>query len=351
MRLFFWRRPALADFAEAIRPELRAIATPEPSAQLLERILAARAAGVRVILPEPARHPRAKRALAGLPIAALGLLVVILVIRRAQRDTADLVPPSVFFAREAFAQQPSAAHRAGLPRLEMARPGAIRPLRLEFAHRRHDAAGQLTSESIDTFTVASVHTDGIPAWRVTSITREVVASTPRVQSETVYLARADLRLLRRAVHVTPYSRFNRINVEQRFPGDSIIGRMTTDGPSIGAGRTIARKLSPEFAPYLTDAFAPIALMATPLARGWQAQAALLGWAVRPNDVFMLMELRVEGEERVHVPAGTFDCWRLSIRLGRREMSFWARKSDGLGVRVVDSLPTERREIVLTRVTE
>ena len=29
--------------------------------------------------------------------------------------------------------------------------------------------------------------------------------------ETLYVARADLRLLRRAVHVTPYSRFQRIN--------------------------------------------------------------------------------------------------------------------------------------------
>ena len=39
MRLCCWRRRALLDFADAIRPELRALMTPEPSPQLLDRIL------------------------------------------------------------------------------------------------------------------------------------------------------------------------------------------------------------------------------------------------------------------------------------------------------------------------
>ncbi len=53
-----------------------------------------------------------------------------------------------------------------------------------------------------------------------------------------------------------------------------------------------------------------------------------------------------------MPAGRFDCWRLSIRFSAGRVDYWVRKSDGLGVRVLnatDALVT--REIVLTRIAE
>jgi hypothetical protein len=210
------------------------------------------------------------------------------------------------------------------------------------------------SESRDTLVVAAADVEGTPAWQVVSSRHEVVASQRRTEAETLYVARADLRVLRRAVHESPYRRFARINVVQHFRGDSVTGRMTTDGPSIGAGRAIARRLAPELAPYLTGAFAPAALMAAPLSATWSGSISLLGWAVIPRDVFVPVELRVEGEERITVPAGTFDCWRLSIRFGGQEVTYWVRKSDGLGVRVFDRRDgpaTESRETVLTRVSE
>lgn len=126
--------------------------------------------------------------------------------------------------------------------------------------------------------------------------------------------------------------------------------MTTDGPSIGAGRVIARKLDPAFGPYLSDALAPFFLMAAPLNRDWRGNASLLGWAVVPNDLFAPITMRIEGEERITVPAGTFDCWRVAMSFGGRHHTFWARKSDGLGVRVYgDSDPATNgtREVVLT----
>jgi hypothetical protein len=208
------------------------------------------------------------------------------------------------------------------------------------------------SESIDSLTVVPATVDGGPAWQITS-TRDVAAAQHRVETETLYVARADLRLLARAIHVSPYSRYERINVQQQFRGDSVTGRMTTDGPSIGAGRAIARRLRPELGPYLTDVFAPLALMAVPVSATWSGSAALLGWGVVVRDVFVPIELSVEGEERLTVPAGTFDCWRLSIRFGGEEVSYWTRKSDGLGVRFRDERDPAKgiRETVLRRVTE
>jgi hypothetical protein len=354
MRLFFWRRRALSDFADAIRPELTAIETPEPPAQLLERILATRAASGRVILPEPVIvKPRAAtRGIVIVAIAASALLLLFPSIRRVPNGNEEVVASSMFFTGQAFAQPVTA--RTGLAPVAFTRPDGIRPLALEFSRRVRSGTGDLVSESRDTLVVAAADVEGTPAWQVVSSRHEVVASQRRTEAETLYVARADLRVLRRAVHVSPYLRFARINVVQHFRGDSVTGRMTTDGPSIGAGRAIARRLAPELAPYLTGAFAPAALMAAPLSATWSGSISLLGWAVIPRDVFVPVELRVEGEERITVPAGTFDCWRLSIRFGGQEVTYWVRKSDGLGVRVFDRRDgpaTESRETVLTRVSE
>jgi len=354
MRLFFWRRRALADFADAIRPELEAIPTPEPSDHLLERILTARAAATRVILPEPVPpRPRApSRAIVAVAIAASALLLLVPSVHRAPDGGDDVFASSGFLAREAFAQPPGRdSDRRSAP-ITLARPEAIRPLALEFSRRLLNATGEIVRHSVDSLTVAPAAVGDRAAWLITSRRRDVVGTQRRVETETLYVARADLRLLARAIHVSPYSRFAQINVRQQFRADSVTGRMTTDGPSIGAGRAIARRLRPELGPYLTDDFAPLALMTVPLSATWSGSAALLGWAVIPRDVFLPVELRVEGEERVTVPAGTFDCWRLSIHFNGEAITYWTRKSDGLGVRLVDRRNADAvRETLLRRVTE
>jgi len=60
---------------------------------------------------------------------------------------------------------------------------------------------------------------------------------------------------------------------------------------------------------------------------------------------------VVGEETITVPAGHFDCWRLSVRFSGGQVAYWARKSDGLGVRVLNPTgPQGTSEIVLTRIS-
>jgi hypothetical protein len=353
MNLFFWRRSGLREFAEAIQPELRALATPEPEDALLQRIIASRDAGTRIILPEApkSRAPAARRFVA-VAIGAAILLVVVPVARQTAPRPDDLTSVSSFLGSAAFAQAGGGGDGPALPPAPLTRTGAMRPLVVELARRVRDSSGRITSELATTLTVAADQVEGTPAWRMTSVHRDAMAAQQRVSVETLYLARADLRMLRRAVHVTPYSRFQRINIRQHFQGDSVTGRMTTDGPSIGAGRPIARSLPPRFAPYLSDAIAPLFLMPAPLSAGWTGSASLLGWAVKPDDVFVPIELRVEGEERVRVPAGEFDCWRISIEFAGRKLSYWARKSDGLGVRMYDDSDVATRgirELVLRSV--
>ncbi|MFL5639319.1 MAG: hypothetical protein ACJ78M_08095, partial [Gemmatimonadaceae bacterium] len=199
--------------------------------------------------------------------------------------------------------------------------------------------------------VSAASFGSVAAWRVISVAREALP-TPHVDVESVYVSQADLRLLRRNIHVSPYRRFQRINVWQQFPGDSVTGRMTTEGPSIGVGRAFARQLPNAFAPFISESVAPVFLMAVPLARDWRGSATLLGWAVRDDDVVLPIELRVDAKDTVSVPAGRFECWRLSLRFSGKQIDYWVRTSDGLGVRLLDktdSKTRETRELLLKRI--
>jgi len=353
MNLLFWRRAGLREFAEGIRPELGALPTQEPNDKLLRRIFASREAGTRIILPEVReRRPRIARLFVAVAVAAALLLVVRPIARQASSNPDDVSSVSSFLSSTAFAETTEGGNVPELPPVQLARPGAIHPLVIELERHRRDSSGKVTVEPAATISVAAADVDGAPAWRMMSVWHDATTGQRRVAAETVYVARADLRLLRRAVHVSPYSRFQRINIRQEFRGDSVTGGMTTDGPSIGAGRPIAHRLPAPFAPYLPEAFASLFLMPAPLSAEWTGSASIIGWAVIPRDVFEPIELRVEGEERVHVPAGDFDCWRLSIRFAGRRISYWARKSDGLGVRVYDDSEAATRgtrEVVLRSV--
>jgi hypothetical protein len=184
--------------------------------------------------------------------------------------------------------------------------------------------------------------DGHDAWRVAHLWQ----FGDVVESETLFVARASLRVLGRTAHVAPYHSYRQITIRQRVIGDSVVGWMNTER---GLGRPIARQLPPAAGPYVTDAFAPFALSGTSLSANWSGRVALLGWAVRPEDVYFPIELRVVGEERITVPAGTFDCWRLTLRINGHSQFHWIRKTDGLGVRSLDESPDDargRKETVL-----
>jgi len=340
----------LRDFAQAIRPELVALPVPEPSRDLLQRILDSRRAGVRLILPDVSDERRRDRRLIAVAVAIAAVLLLLVLPTRFRREP---VASSGFLTGTAFAQEATRALTPvpALPPVRVTRVNAIHPMTVALERHVRDSSGG-TRTSHATIDVTSTVLDGTGAWRLVLVDDETPDGRATVKAETLYVARADLRLLLRSVHVSPYSRFGRINIAQRFVGDSVAGRMTTDAPSIGAGRPIAQRLRPEFGPYITDALSPVFLMATTLNRDWSAGASLLGWAVVPNDVSLPVQLRVTGDERVRVPAGSFDCWRVEITVSGRTILYWARKSDGLGVRVYNASEVSTRgtrEIVLTGV--
>ena len=70
--------------------------------------------------------------------------------------------------------------------------------------------------------------------------------------------------------------------------------------------------------------------------------------MRDGDVSFAARLRVVGKERVTVPAGTFECWKIDVDAIMGMQTYWVREADGLGVRALLTRDNVTREIVLAR---
>jgi hypothetical protein len=177
--------------------------------------------------------------------------------------------------------------------------------------------------------------NGDSAWQIVERYAGLVDGQQRVEVDSQLLSRKSMRLLRRAVRVTPYSRFPLLTINQRFPGDSVTGEMTAqDQGGRVVRRPIRRVLSRTVGPYVTDALAPVATMLVPVARSWSGRVAVLGWAVRDSDVYYPAALRVSGAEAIRIGDQTIDCWRIEITTTMGSRTSWVRRSDGVAVRVL-----------------
>jgi len=297
-------------------------------------VAAERAAGGRTILPDGTPWARRSRFRYGLIAACAAAAVGAVMVNARSRGGATVVSDGVFIGT-AYAEQIASAPSA--PALH-ANANAIRPRRYTYRIDFIDANGRSTPDGGGSIAVAATTFDGMPALRVELNADQTIEEQRRTMAETLTVAREDLHPLSRRVHVRPYRRFSSINIVQRFTRDSVLGEMTTDG---GIHRPIARRLPPRFAPFLSDAMAPLALSGVQLASGMTTSLSLIGWAVVPMDVFHPVTLRVIGEELIATATGSYDCWKLEVIAGADRRIEWVRKSDGLGLRSDDTQLTAR----------
>jgi hypothetical protein len=342
-------------FSRSLRQTIQALTVDIPPTSVIERVIAERESGARAILPDVALPGRAHRRnrlawMVGAGVAAAALFLAPAVRERPNgadvaRVAADSVLEAGYFGpfasvNNVFAAQPAPTTRE-LPPVELT--GArVRATRLEYSRLLMLPNGQTRTLGRSSLVVTPARIEDRDAWRIVQLWR----SADTTQVETLHVDRGSLRLLGRVVRVAPYRRYRGITIRQRMNGDSLVGWMNTDE---GLGRPISRHLPPTFSPYVSDAMAPLALLGARLTPAWTGELSLLGWAVRSNDVFAPVTLKVEGEERVTVPAGTFDCWRLALGVFGTQKTYWVRKSDGMGIRTRDtSNPRGITDFVLVR---
>jgi hypothetical protein len=69
----------------------------------------------------------------------------------------------------------------------------------------------------------------------------------------------------------------------------------------------------------------------PLTTAWEDSVSLLSVVVGSNAV-LPTRIAVIGEDRVRVPAGTFDCWVVAVHADQTKGLYWVTKTDPIVVR-------------------
>lgn len=312
---------------------------------LLARALADRAGGGRVILPsaEPGTA-----AVAGRWLQAGGLLVAAAVIALWTYNR----PEGVEFTSgnelllAGFVPKSAEAGQGG--RADGPLTHYLRPLTVTYQRRFVDTVTGSIAPRGEFDVRVTQAASGM--WLVTSAWRDI-AGNPDMQGakswvESVTVADTALAPVSRIAHVMPYRKWAGIYINQRFRSDSVVGQMSLDEDP--TRRPIARSLKGERNGLIAaDAIAPLYFMGVPLLPSAEFNVAVLGWAVVPRDFLVRMRLKVVGAERIATPAGTFDCWKFVITVGKETHYHWVRKSDHLAVLTRRQLGDGRaRELVL-----
>ena len=312
--------------------------------EVLDRVLADRAAGRRVILPVAGDDPPRVRTITGGAVGAFAaaaaalILASILYDARPTRGLASGSLGSGFLVSEATARVVSPT---SVPNVSDVDGSRLRAGVWRFVEHRTDGAGHaIRGDTLDLGLTAG--TEGTRAvWRV--------SSSGTSQSETMVVDRRSLEPVSRMLHVGRSEKFDRLDIDQKFSGDAFTAHVVGNArgrPTFE--RTVTRSIPRGAPPRVSDAIAPLYFGATPLDAHWSGRVALVGWAIEKSDVLHPVTLAVRGVERVRTPAGTFACWRLDVQVGAQTQVCWVRQVDGIAVRSRRVTEKGTREWLLVR---
>jgi hypothetical protein len=349
-----------------LKAALRQLPAPEPSPDLLPRILRSRAMGVRASLPReglavPWRWVGAAAAVAvliggswmiSLSLSSIGESV-------AGRDQlGELLRGMTRWPDDGHARESTG--KLAQPRYPLILADALDLSRLTEGVWTYGSTtttdGVLTESSFigsSRIRMARGTYDGDPAWIVTTA-RGFRSERTGDFVDTVYIDAATLRP--RYAVTSGYK--SRTRTVQSFSSDRGTQSITITGPMGGFYSGTMQLPFPPEAVFTSDWW-PSRLRtlfpAIPLARGWRGSLYQTGTFKRtgPGTLEQYAEpldLRVRGRDRVAVPAGRFDCWRVDVEqhLGDDiRWTMWISRDQGWMVKAELRLPDR----VITEVLE
>ena len=316
---------------DVLRAELRDLPAPEPPTDLLQRALASRGAGVRLVLPLGERGPVQLRYLRHVAViagvAGLGWLAFVAgrpgAEQRAEGPPARLVDGTLFFPSAAFGRQAMRQLAPRYPPITRIDPSGVRPGRWTYELLWITDRVFTSSQGKRTIALTAGSYEGRPAWLMTDPGH--VSRRPSWFGDTVFVDQASLRPLR-------YARsMRRARLIQQFSRDSVTERLDVASPKErhfkGAAALPGAPGSPvlvSWSPYSLDAL----VQALPLEHGWRGSVYTVNWISMSDRLpaFTPLDLSVVRSERVTVPAGRFDCWKLEVREGDEESFLWVSKA-------------------------
>lgn len=238
--------------------------------------------------------------------------------KRAVVVVLGLVLPALTLAAQARAQAPVPDTTTRRLRVD---PGRLRASLFAY---------QTTIERDASTTILGTRTVGVstamyagsPAWLVLETrTGDGIAAT-----DSLFLGLTDFR----PVHWSSPLADARLTLE--FRGDSAYGAMSVPG-----GRRSIVAAIPGGS-LVNAAMLETVLRLLPLQPAWEDSAAVLTVSANANSV-LPARFSVIGEDRVRVPAGTFDCWVVVVRADQARGLYWVTKQDPIVVRSTLDIPS------------
>ena len=341
------------------RDELRKIPAPAPPQDLLERILASRAAGVRVVLPKD-RSTVSRRAVL-LVTAAAAAVVLVMSTRGGDRRPLDPENGSQDIAAGLSFWPPNAmAQEAGPPRRPRYEP--VKNLRLARAqegtwtYRTCTVFDNVLTKCRGRLTIAisEAKWEGRPAWLISQQQKSVrdwsTMDTIRTPLDTTYVDPATLRPM---YHVINGKAFHFV---RRVTRDTIHEALDIGGAHPRSWRSSAGIPGAQDAPLVlrwARVDLTLLLQVLPLDRQWRGSVYSVG-LVGPDPSktgFVPVDLRVVGSGWIEVPAGRFECWKVELRQSPESMlMFWVSKDHGWLVKTEQQGPDWRAESALVSAT-
>ncbi|HEV2751130.1 MAG TPA: hypothetical protein VGV12_11465 [Gemmatimonadales bacterium] len=319
---------------DEIQRGLRALTAPEPPPHLLPKILESRATGIRVALPHVSRDRT--RWIVGAVAAGVALAVVMSSRIRERSPVAsdtgyeDIAAALSLWPRAALAQQ-TGPPRA--PRYDLVRH--VDASRVQAGTWTYDMCATIDEVLTKchnrlTITVREAVRAEQPAWLMI---QKLVGQTPTgdtfyVPPDTTYFVRQTLRPIEWSMTG------ERIHAARHFAHDSLREAVDITGPHPRSWRARAKLPTAEDAPLvLRWARYDVAMLlqALPLVRGWQGSVYSVGLIGRVPGAspFPPLDFRVLGSDRIDVPAGRFNCWKIEMRTGdETPLTLWASKDRG-----------------------
>lgn len=330
-----------------LRDAIARLDAPRAPRGLIGRVVSERARGVRAAIPggEPAvtRRPVRRSVLA----AAVVVLAVGTVVLQRWSPTVDIEENPVALgacgmtmdiyralARSAFLLSVACAQETTGPVVAPPPPAVLDARALQEGAWTYDLIGN--EGKLHSSSLLSISTVGSGVDRVwQAVASAIDAENRRGTTDTLYLAADGVTPVRRIMRKTLDGRAIRHTTMTYGPG---IVEVRQDYPGHASRRTTWRVEFPkDLRPLMTPlhgpgwGFASIVRL-LPLHDAWNGAVYVPGF---PTSGYATEALRVVGEDSVRVPAGLFDCWRVTVQSrGQHWLTLWVSKDSPVLVKAV-----------------
>jgi hypothetical protein len=324
-----------------VREELRRGGGTASSGDLWQRIEASRSVGATLELPSETHRTLSRVGLYGMLAVASWLALLATRTNPLYTIPTAAVPDwsRPFLPEAALAQVAGTPHLPAIGPLDGSR---LKPGRWVYAWTpTREQRGGAFPKMADTLTIRRGTFRDDTVWVVTQLVgRTSGQGSGRLDS--LYLNLSNLRPLRHALLAHALDRFQRAGAMD-LEKDTLRWRFRLPGGGIPGRDTVVTAL-------LTEDYAavwsglPLVLNGIQFAKNWAGAVPMLlpsiDWSGRDSPVHIYwIDLRVTRRERVTVPAGTFDCWRISQMIpgndARKSISeLWVDSRSGVLVKEV-----------------